>query len=85
MTDENQTPQVDVHATLTCPVCETKQKVIMPIDQLQHYYKCTNQECMADLAPLPGKDCVFCSYADKLCPLRQLNPEVEVSRLRSLL
>lgn len=85
MTEENQTPQADVNATLTCPECETKQKVIMPLDQLQHYYKCTNQDCLADLAPLAGKDCIFCSYADKPCPVRQLNPIVEMSKLRSLL
>lgn len=84
MSDE-QPVQADAHATLTCPECETRQKVVMPLNQLQHYYKCTNEECLADLAPLPGKDCVFCSYADKPCPLRQINPESNEHKLQSLL
>lgn len=85
MFQEEQNSAVDIHATLTCPECETAQKVIMPTNQLQHYYKCINEECMADLAPLPGTDCVFCSYADKPCPIKQLNPEYDKHKLQSLL
>ena len=85
MFNKNQAPEADIHATLTCPVCESKQKVVMPLDQFQHYYKCTNNECLADLAPAQGKDCVFCSYADKPCPQRQLNPNINEHKLQSLI
>ncbi|GIK83988.1 MAG: hypothetical protein BroJett025_06100 [Patescibacteria group bacterium] len=84
MSDET-LPQADIHATLTCPMCGTKQKVLMPPEGFQHYYKCTNEECLADLAPLEGKDCVFCSYADKPCPQRQLHPDLSEHHLQSLL
>lgn len=77
--------QPDPHAILTCPHCETQQKVVMPLVGFQHYYKCTNQECAADLAPLEGKDCVFCSYADKPCPPKQVDPTINEKQLQSLL
>lgn len=80
-----ETPQVIVNATLTCPHCGTKQKVVMPTDNFQHYFKCTNEKCMADLAPLTGKDCVFCSYADMPCPQKQLNPHANEHHLQSLI
>jgi len=83
MTQAEQQP--DIHAVLTCPVCGTKQKVVMPIDQYQHYYKCVDEQCLADLSPIEGKDCVFCSYADKPCPLRQINPDLDKSQLHSLI
>ncbi len=85
MSEDSQEPQIEIEATLTCPVCETQQHVIMPIDKFQHYYKCTSEECLADLAPLPDKCCVFCSYADKVCPQRQLNPEITKHQLHSLI
>lgn len=84
--EENQTQvTVDTHATLTCPICETKQKVIMPLEGQQHFYKCTNPDCAADLGPTEGNDCVFCSYADKVCPPRQVNPELGKKELHSLI
>lgn len=85
MTDENQKTQADTNATVTCPECNTQQKVIMPIDKFQHFYKCTNEECSADLAPVPGNCCIFCSYADKPCPQKQLNPEMGEVHTQSLL
>ena len=85
--ESNEQPQieVDVNAVLTCPVCGHKQKVIMPTEGHQHYYKCTNPECAADLAPKEGDDCVFCSYADKVCPPRQINPDLGKKKLHSLI
>lgn len=85
MTEENKNINIDLNATLTCPVCGTEQKVVMPEKQFQHYYKCTNEECLEDLTPIEGKDCVFCSYADKPCPQRQINPEVNKQKLQSLI
>lgn len=82
--DSTQT-QIKLTAILTCPHCETEQKVTMPERQQQHYYKCTNEECLADLAPTGDNDCVFCSYADTPCPYKQLNPEEKKSNLHSLI
>ncbi len=39
----------------------------MATDAWQFYYECMN--CQAVLRPLDGDCCVFCSYADTLCPL----------------
>jgi len=85
--DQHDQPQVtvDIHATLTCPVCGTKQKVIMPTQGQQHYYKCTNPDCAADLSPIEEADCVFCSYSDKICPPRQTNPDLGKKELHSLI
>jgi len=85
MTNENQNIEIQTEAILTCPYCETKQKVLMPTEQLQHYYKCTNEECASDLAPTEDNDCVFCSYADKVCPQKQLNPDFNKHKLQSLI
>jgi len=89
MTEENQEiPEViqpELNAVLTCPDCETKQDVLMPETKFQHYYKCINEECMADITPLTGKCCVFCSYSDKLCPQKQVNPNADEKTLHSLI
>ena len=85
MTDQINQTQPEINAILTCPICETKQKVVMPIDRPQHFYKCTNEGCASDLAPIEGKDCVFCSYADKPCPQKQINPETDENKLHSLI
>ncbi len=61
--------QLIVNATLTCPTCNTEQPVVMPVDGFQHFYKCVN--CEDELTPLEEKDCVFCSYADSPCPMKQ--------------
>lgn len=39
-------------------------------DARQFYYECIN--CQAVLRPLDGGCCVFCSYADTLCPPKQM-------------
>jgi hypothetical protein len=87
MTQENQDNNIDIqlNATLTCPECETQQKVVMPEHQFQHYYKCTNEECLEDLSPLEEKDCVFCSYSDTVCPQRQVEPKATQEKLHSLI
>lgn len=85
MTEKNQNIKIEINAELTCPECETKQKVVMPEQQCQHYYKCTNEECLADLSPINGEDCVFCSYADIPCPQKQINPAMDHQELQSLI
>ena len=57
-------------AVLVCPKCGKKQKVEMPIDACQYFYKCIH--CGEMLRPKTGDCCVFCSYADIKCPSKQL-------------
>ena len=42
----------------------------MPTDYCQFFYECTN--CGRLLRPKKGDDCVYCSYADKDCPPKQV-------------
>ena len=56
-------------ATLTCTECTLVQTVDMPTDACQFFYECVN--CDTVLTPLEGDCCVFCSFANKLCPVRQ--------------
>jgi hypothetical protein len=56
-------------ATITCPVCGFTKLEVMPLDACQHSYRC--EECGAMLNPRPGDCCVFCSYADVVCPPKQ--------------
>ena len=60
---------IKTEAILTCPKCLAKQKVTMPTNACQHFYKCAN--CGEMLKPKEGECCVFCSYADSLCPPKQ--------------
>jgi len=57
------------NATLTCPECKDEQAVDMPTDACQFFYECVN--CHRVLRPLDGDCCVFCSFADRLCPVNQ--------------
>ncbi len=41
----------------------------MPTNACQFFYTCPG--CSALLRPLPGDCCVFCSYADQVCPPKQ--------------
>ena len=61
--------KVQTKAVLTCPKCQGKQKVEMPTNACQHFYKC--QSCGETLKPKEGDCCVFCSYADTRCPPKQ--------------
>ncbi|HCC09142.1 TPA: hypothetical protein DEP81_04140 [Candidatus Woesebacteria bacterium] len=60
-------------ATLTCPKCSFQQKVEMPTNACQHFYKCVNRGEI--LEPKEGDCCVFCSYADTKCPPKQLEAQ----------
>ena len=61
--------EVSTRARLTCPECGNGQEVDMPTDACQFFYECVN--CNAVLRPQEGDCCVFCSYADTLCPMKQ--------------
>jgi len=60
---------VKTEAVLNCPKCSTSQKVEMPTDACQYFYKCTS--CGEVLKPKEDDCCVFCSYADSKCPPKQ--------------
>lgn len=57
-------------AILTCPLCNKKQAVEMPINACQYFYRCIH--CGKMLKPKQGDCCVFCSYANSPCPPKQI-------------
>lgn len=58
-----------MEATIVCPECGYAQRETMPTDACRYFYACAG--CGATLKPLPGDCCVFCSFADHLCPPKQ--------------
>jgi hypothetical protein len=60
---------VITEATITCPACSARTTAEMPTNACQFFYTCP--ACSARLRPLPGDCCVFCSYADQVCPPKQ--------------
>jgi len=56
-------------ATITCPECGTASVEDMPTNACRVFYRCAN--CGVTLRPLEGDCCVFCSYADVVCPPMQ--------------
>ena len=61
--------EIVTEARITCPECGFSKVETMPTDACQHFYRC--EGCGGLLKPLPGDCCVFCSYADSLCPPKQ--------------
>ena len=59
-------------ATLTCPNCGHAQTAEMPLDACHFFYECVN--CKTVLRPQGEDCCVFCSYADTRCPIKQREP-----------
>ncbi|MGD9925000.1 MAG: GDCCVxC domain-containing (seleno)protein [Pseudorhodoplanes sp.] len=53
-------------STITCPSCEYREAVEMPVDACQYFYDC--KACGSRLRPKPGDCCVFCSYGTVPCP-----------------
>ena len=58
-------------ANITCPNCGFTREEEMPTDSCQFFYECT--QCRTVLKPKEGDCCVFCSYADTLCPSMQVD------------
>jgi len=56
-------------ATLTCPKCNHEQKGEIPMNACASFYVCNS--CKKIIKPTGEDCCVFCSYADKSCPLRK--------------
>ena len=53
-------------STLICPACGHAEPETMPTDYCLWVYAC--KACGAQLRPLPGDCCVFCSYGSIPCP-----------------
>ncbi len=56
-------------AILTCPKCNYEQKGEIPTTACVSFYVCDN--CKETIKPIGEDCCVFCSYADKPCPLKK--------------
>lgn len=61
---------VALESLLTCPLCGSASRAIMPTDACQFFYECP--ACHALLRPKEGDCCVFCSYGDTPCPPVQM-------------
>jgi len=55
--------------TISCPTCGHAARETMPTDRFVFFYQCLG--CGVILKPKPGDCCVFCSFGDRSCPLRQ--------------
>jgi hypothetical protein len=60
---------VVTQATITCPLCGAAARETMPSNACQRLYPCKG--CGEVLKAKPGDCCVFCSYADTVCPPQQ--------------
>ena len=63
---------VMIEATITCPLCGHQARETMATNACQRFYLCG--DCETILKPRPGDCCVFCSYANVVCPPRQQAP-----------
>jgi hypothetical protein len=63
------TTQIILEARITCPECSHTKLEEMPTNACQYFYACSGCETL--LKPLPGDCCVYCSYADVVCPPQQ--------------
>jgi len=61
---------VETRAIMTCPHCGASYEVEMPTEFRQIMMLCP--KCGKKITPMEGEDCIFCSYADKKCPPKQL-------------
>ena len=59
-----------LQSTLTCPHCARASVEVMPTDACLFFWECPG--CKAQLKPLAGDCCVFCSYGSVKCPLKQM-------------
>lgn len=62
--------EIKTTARITCPECGHIEEVEMPLEYCQIRWECPN--CLATVKPREGFCCVFCSYADTLCPAKQM-------------
>lgn len=55
--------------TLTCPLCSAKQEEEIPTSSCVPFYVC--RQCGKMVSAKEGDCCVFCSYGDRACPLKE--------------
>lgn len=55
-------------AILTCPLCNHTQPGVIPTTSCVPFYFC--EGCRKTIQAKNGTCCVFCSYADRPCPLK---------------
>jgi hypothetical protein len=58
-----------LQSVITCPHCGAQARETMPEDTCRRLYRCA--ACGELSGPLSGDCCVFCSYADQVCPPKQ--------------
>lgn len=61
--------KINIDTIITCPYCGKKKEEKMSTNSCQYFYKCSN--CNKIIKPKKGDCCVYCSYADKKCPIKQ--------------
>ena len=71
---------VELHSTLTCPHCGAASPHTMPEDACLWFFTCPS--CGAELRPLPGDCCVFCSYGSVPCPPIQRQRQQQAASAR---
>lgn len=59
----------ELQSIITCPHCGHSKEETMPTDACQWFYEC--EQCNAELKPMAGDCCVFCSYGTNKCPPMQ--------------
>lgn len=65
---------INSKSTITYPDCGGQTTELLPITYCFLVYKCPH--CEEVLRPLDGDCCVFCSYGDNPCPLKQNEEEI---------
>ncbi len=64
-----------LETTIKCPNCGEEEMVMMPTDKCIRRFVCNN--CDIVLEPKNKDCCVFCSYADNKCPVKQEDKECD--------
>lgn len=59
-----------LESRITCPNCGYQSDEVMPTNACLFFYDCPG--CSAQLKPLDGDCCVFCSYGSVRCPPMQV-------------
>lgn len=66
--EQREKAQNNETATLTCPLCGHKQPGVIPTAACVPFYFC--EGCRKTIQAVGEDCCVFCSYADRPCPLK---------------
>jgi hypothetical protein len=60
---------IELTSVVHCPRCGFERAETMPTAYCQIRYTC--RQCGAELRPLPGDCCIFCSFGSVRCPPEQ--------------